>query len=181
MELPALLKSSPDVGVQIYADDVKIYGVYNSRNRESVQNALQTSIMKMNEWALEQKIPLNLKKCAVMHLGTLDASDYEVDGLKLTRCASSKDLGIWFSSTLAFSSHIEQLTKKAYVALFKIFRNVTGTDTRILIRLYKSYVLPHLEYGSIVWNPHFKGEVSKIERVEKLFTRLLWLRTTDAV
>ncbi|VDL64430.1 unnamed protein product [Nippostrongylus brasiliensis] len=181
LELSALLKSSPDIGVQIYADDVKIYGVYNSRNSESVRTALQTSITKMNEWALEQKIPLNLKKCAVMHLGTIDASDYEVAGLKLNRCDSSRDLGIWFSSTLSFSSQLEQLTKKAYQVLFQIFRTVTVKDSGVMIRLYKSYVLPHLEYGSIVWNPHLKREIHKVEKVQKLFTRLLWLRVTDSV
>ena len=36
-----------------------------------------------------------------------------------------------------------------------------------MIRLYKSFVWPHLEYASVVWSPYHLGEVKQLERVQK--------------
>ena len=30
-----------------------------------------------------------------------------------------------------------------------------------------SFIRPHLDYASIVWNPHLKGEVESLENVQK--------------
>ena len=38
-------------------------------------------------------------------------------------------------------------------------------------KLFTTYVNPILNYGSEVWNPTFKGQVDKIEKVQKRFYR----------
>ncbi|KAK6061466.1 hypothetical protein COOONC_00868 [Cooperia oncophora] len=57
-----------------------------------------------------------------------------------------------------------------------VFRNTYTTDVTTLVRLYKTYVLPHLEYCSQIWNPTRKKQIIKLEKVQKLFTRLLFHR-----
>ena len=47
----------------------------------------------------------------------------------------------------------------------------------ILIRLYKSCILPLLECSSQVWNPYLKKDICKIESVQKLFTRMVYYRS----
>ena len=162
----------------MFADDIKIYGIYGSGNCNEVRRALSTSLEKMNSWALQWDIPLNLNKTMVMHLGECEPFIYEVSGVKLTSCRSTKDLGVLFESNLKFSTHISRAVTKAYAALFLILRNIRCSDPAILIRLYKAYVLPHLEYASPVWNPKLKKEVRRIEKVQQMFTRILWYRST---
>ena len=36
-----------------------------------------------------------------------------------------------------------------------------------------SMVRPHLEYGNIIWGPHFKQDMKAIERVQKRATRMI--------
>ena len=36
-----------------------------------------------------------------------------------------------------------------------------------------SMVRPHLEYGNIIWGPHFKQDMKAIERAQKRATRMI--------
>ena len=46
-------------------------------------------------------------------------------------------------------------------------------DHKTLPKLFKGMVQPHLEYGNIVWGPHFKLNQQAIERVQKRATKLI--------
>jgi len=39
------------------------------------------------------------------------------------------------------------------------------------VRAYLTYVRPLLEYNSIIWSPHSKGDVDAIEKVQRRFTK----------
>ena len=39
------------------------------------------------------------------------------------------------------------------------------------MRAYLTYVRPLLEYNSIIWSPHSKGDVDAIEKVQRRFTK----------
>ena len=41
-----------------------------------------------------------------------------------------------------------------------------------LTKLYCSFIRPHLEYASIVWNPGLKGKVDALENVQKFALRM---------
>ncbi|KAK6029498.1 hypothetical protein OSTOST_04391 [Ostertagia ostertagi] len=58
-------------------------------------------------------------------------------------------------------------------------KNVRSNKAHILLRLYKSYVLPHLEYASQVWNPTRRKDIRRLERVQHTFTRLVLLRMNN--
>ena len=34
-------------------------------------------------------------------------------------------------------------------------------------------VRPHLEYGNVIWGPHFKGDMGAIEKVQKRATKMI--------
>ena len=102
-------------------------------------------------------------------------SGYEIDGVTLNNCTLVKDLGVLIDSSLSFSIHIDAAVKKAYSALFMIFRNIHTTNETVL-KLYKAYVLPHLAYCSQIWSPIRKKDIMRIEKVQQTFSRLLFWR-----
>ena len=50
------------------------------------------------------------------------------------------------------------------------------TEPSTLVTLYNSLVRPQLEYCSIVWNPVFNFHSLRIEKVQKNFTRYVYLK-----
>ena len=45
-------------------------------------------------------------------------------------------------------------------------------DSTTLLQLYKSFIRPHLEYCSIVWNPHLLGDIESLEKVQRFALRV---------
>ena len=50
-----------------------------------------------------------------------------------------------------------------------IKRNITYRDKNLILPLYKSIVIPHLEY----WKPHLKKVIDKLEGVQHRATKLI--------
>ncbi|EYC29646.1 hypothetical protein Y032_0006g3098 [Ancylostoma ceylanicum] len=160
----------------MYADDIKIYGIYSRENSNQVRSALQASLANLAEWASNWNVTINFNKSSILHLGPGSTIDYAVNGLVLKSCSTTKDLGVVVDNTLKFSKHVDHCVGKAYSTLFLLLRNIRSNNPRLLTRLFKAFVIPHLEYCSQVWNPFLKRDVDKIERVQKTFTRLLFKR-----
>lgn len=84
-----------------------------------------------------------------------------------------KYLGINLSPDLSWTHHILFLCKKARKLVGMLHRNFsTFASSTVMIRLYKSLIRPHLEYACIVWDPHLKRDILKIERVQKFALRV---------
>ena len=48
----------------------------------------------------------------------------------------------------------------------------TNSNSSTMLKLYLAHIRPHLEYASAVWNPHLKGDIAEIERVQKFALRV---------
>ena len=84
-----------------------------------------------------------------------------------------KYLGVTISSDLSWSPHITNCCSKTRRLIGLLYGHFYWyTNSRSLLRLYKSFIRPHLDYASIVWNPHFKGEIESLENVQKF---ALWV------
>lgn len=136
-------------------------------------SALEHPIAKMFSWDSQWGLPINLNKCSFLHVGDCNSPGYCINGAEFRRCQVGKDLGVLVDSKLTFSCHIDAVIKSAYAILFTIFRNVHCSNRFLLIKLYKAYVLPHLECCCQVWNPTKKKDIAKTEKVQHTFTRLV--------
>jgi len=47
------------------------------------------------------------------------------------------------------------------------YTNSPSLQSQSILRLYKIFIRPHLDYAFIVWNPHLKGEIESVENVQK--------------
>ena len=107
-----------------------------------------------------------------LHLGKPNQATYMNDE-EITKCNSEKDLGITIDDKLKFQVHINTQIKKANSKLGLIKRTFSYLDKEIFMKLYKSLVRPHLEYGSNVWSVIYKKEAIALENVQRRATRML--------
>ena len=96
-----------------------------------------------------------------------------LDGIALIRVSSYKYLGVTLTSTLAWSPHITNCCNKARRLMGLLFRRFhEHSNTSVLLKLYLSFIRPHLEYATIVWDPHLKRDIKALESVQKFALRV---------
>ena len=116
-------------------------------------------------------------KCNTMQLGAHFAPPHlptlHIADQPLARTTLLTDLGIKFDHNLKFNDHIQDITNRAYQRSNLIFRCFLSRDTNSLVRAYKTYVRPLLEYNSVVWSPSQICHINSIEAVQRAFTKRL--------
>ncbi len=50
-------------------------------------------------------------------------------------------------------------------------RAFTYIDEEILKKIIKLFIRPTLEYAAVVWNPHLKKHIEKLDKVQRAATR----------
>jgi hypothetical protein len=87
---------------------------------------------------------------------------------------SIRDLGITLDSKLSFNEHIDNIVARAYKKLGMVLRLSKPFKNAFTLKvLYYSFVRSILEFGSVVWSPHFDIHKSRLERIQKIFCKSL--------
>jgi len=93
-------------------------------------------------------------------------------GNTLQETCLEKDLGVLISGDGKTLSQCQYVYNKAIRILGMINRTIRYKERRIMVRLYKSLVRPHLEYCMSAWSPHYLKDKELLERVQHRFTRM---------
>lgn len=166
-----------EVEVLLYADDLKIFTKIKDVNScMRLQKALDT----ISYWCSRNCLPLNPAKCNIMTY-TLKTNkimfDYVIDGQILQRPEVFKDLGVTFDTKMSFVYHINDVVNKCYKSLGFIIRNTREfTNTDLIKLLFFAFVRSSLEYGAIVWSPHYNLHIRHLESVQRRLLKYLSFR-----
>ena len=158
-----------------YADDSKTSK--RTKNQEDTYH-LQCDLNKLFTWTAQNLMTFNVDKFEVLRIGKDENLKQETkyttpDGIPLPEKSTVKDLGVLFNRTGDFNDHIEAKVAKAKSIAGLILRTFLTRDPAPLMMLFKTLVIPILEYGSVIWSPYKKCEISKIEAVQRTFTSKL--------
>nr|CAD2209582.1 unnamed protein product [Meloidogyne enterolobii]CAD2209606.1 unnamed protein product [Meloidogyne enterolobii] len=161
-----------NVGVKLYADDVKLYIAHkNGIERDQLNKAL----FKLEKWTEDNGLEISPNKCYVLYLGKNNMKkEYSIHGLKVQETECIRDLGVLIDSKISFNNHINMIIKNAYLKSFQIIRIIKSRDLNLLVNIYKTYIRSQLEYATEVWNPQMKYQIDKIEKIQKLFTKNIY-------
>jgi len=107
------------------------------------------------------------KRCSSM------TSTYNIDSNILPTVSTVTDLGVDVDSKLKFSIHINRVVRKAMTRSYLLARCFVSHDTNTLVKAFKVYVRPLVEYCSSVWSPHYAKDIKLIESVQRKFTKRL--------
>lgn len=160
-----------DVFAGIYADDLKMY----ARHQDSAK--LQNAIDMVYDWSVSWNMRFAEKKCSVMQYGnSKNTINFYLNGVLLNKVDTMRDLGILMRPNLLFDKHIENLVLKAESRVNNILRCFKCTDISFLLKAFTTFVLPLLESDSEVWNPISPGLINALEKVQRNYTRRLFMR-----
>ena len=155
----------------LFADDTKIF---RSIKTTSDNNILQEDLDAVINWSTRLQLPFNETKCKSLHIGKKNyCQTYKMNGYTLEQVTEEKDLGIIIDNELKFHKHTAMAIKKANRILGLIKKSFVNLDTNSLPLLYKTLVRLHLEYGDIIWGPHYKEDQKAIEKVQERATKLI--------
>ncbi|KAI8480560.1 hypothetical protein Bbelb_416830 [Branchiostoma belcheri] len=158
-------------GIKIFADDSKLYKTVHDKTGE---DALQQDLNTVGEWSQAWQLLFNVTKCKVLHLGrTNQKNSYSLGGQTIEETVEEKDLGVTIDNQLSFHSHTAKAANKGNQVLGLIKRTFYNLDKDTVPTLFKTMVRPHLEYGNVIWGPHYSLDQQKVEAVQRRATKLV--------
>ena len=168
-----------DLGLQLtsgigqFADDTFLYRIIRCPDDVS---KLQSNLDSLSIWSTNNSLQLNPTKCKFMSLTRKHSSinsSYNINGTALERVDSLSLLGVTVSNNLRWDLHIKNIVARSN-KLLGFIRHVAGEcHSDVLLQLYRTMVLPILDYCAPVWSPHNINLKSSLERVQRTATRAI--------
>ena len=91
----------------------------------------------------------------------------------LKRVNSYRYLGVLITADLMWPSHIANICNKARRLTGVLYRKFyKNSSTNTLLKLYTSFIRPHLEYACIAWDPFLKKDITLLEDVQKFALKI---------
>ena len=119
---------------------------------------VNNELSKLESWFITMGLTINPKKTRyICYTNEETCPDLWLGGEKIIRIweggeePAFKLLGVWIDPSLTFQYQINQVHKKVQNALSYIIRSKKSLPFKIRLMLYRSLVLPHLHYCSVVW------------------------------
>jgi hypothetical protein len=163
----------PDcVNMRLFADDVKLYSVIKC---ELDIAKFQDGLNNLEVWANEWQLKISISKCCIMDLSRNRniVSNYSNSLLdaNLDCVDKYRDLGVIIDNRLTFKPHILEIVSKAKQRISLIFRTFLTRDSIFLVKSFKSFILPIVDYCSQIWTPYLIHDILLIESIQRGFTK----------
>ena len=159
--------------VSSFADDTRIV---KSINTPDDRNLLQTDLNRIYNWSCDNKMKFNNDKFEMISYPVRledqpNPHYYTQNGSQIENKNIVNDLGISLSNDATFTSNIFEKVANARRFVGWIMRTFHSRDKLVMLTLFKTFVIPRIEYCSQLWNPYKSGEIIEIESVQKNFTK----------
>ena len=89
-----------------------------------------------------------------------------LDGIQIPEVSSVKVLGFVFDSSLTWQKHIDQVLSRGKQRLSQLYRCRSLFGCEGIATLYKSWIRPILEYGSILYSGAALSHLNRLERLQ---------------
>ena len=143
--------------IKLFADDASLFSVVHDSNISA--NELNNDLQKISEWAYKWKMSFNsdLNKQAweVIFSRKLNKPSHPkiVFNSAPVVCTDwQKHLGTYLDKALNFNLHIKEKMPKAMKGIGVIQKLNKIVPRHSFIKIYKSFVRPHLDYGDIIYD-----------------------------
>jgi len=173
-DLPDTL--SPNTKCAIFADDTKLYREITGINDA---NELQQDLTKVANWGESWGLKFNIAKCKALKISRAAPvpnieSQYHMNNVAVENTDSMVDLGVTVVSNLKWNNHISAVIKKANSTLWMCIRNMGfNSPFKAKRTIYMALIRSKIEFNSVIWSPHNKDDLTKLEGVQRRSTNFM--------
>lgn len=156
-----------------FADDIKLYLNFPPSN-PSRADLLQDDLGRVASWCSTWFLKINPEKSSCMHFGHLNPQkNYTICNDEIQSCNAVMDLGVLITDDLKPSAQCSRAIVKAQRMLSIIKLAFKHLDVKAMTILYKTFVLPILDYCCVAWCPFYIKDIDALEGVQRRYTRIL--------
>ena len=165
-----------ETNLRLYADDTVLY--HSGVNATEATKPLQKGLDKFCEWCTSNKLSVNAQKTKVMAFGSRSkvkkAKNLAVfmNGEKLQTVPTYKYLGLILDSTLNYNHHIMTVVRTVLHKMTLLAKMKKYLKTDVAVHIYKSLLLPYLDYSDIVFHRSNSGNLDKLQRLQNRCLRI---------
>lgn len=171
-DLPVSPRSKCETGQ--FADDVSMWTI--AKSKKETFRRLQCALNKLEGWCSTWRIKLNVAKTQLVCFSQKRWKGVlKLFGAPLTEQREMKLLGVTFGSGGSLRSHCREKSGIAAkrLNLMRALRGQGwGTSSRTLLTLYKQYIRPVLETGSVCTAEACTSAVDMLQRIQNSAMRM---------
>ena len=175
-DLPLYVKNSI---VDIFADDTTLS--LNSSTKEALVDSLMEDLLGVNKWCEANGMVINTSKTKVMYFSSKNKINQIYDniiplefrGEEIHASSVEKILGVNIDSSLSWHDQVESVIKKCNSLLYLLYRIKIYLSIEMRKLFFNAYILPHLDYCSIIWGNCNSCLENKLIRLQKRAARLI--------
>ena len=168
-----LTKHVQNCQTALYADDTVLYIADN--NPRTAVGKLPGDIVALSNWCNFNDIKANTEKTKVMVFGSQNSlkalpppseTEIKMDGITLQHVTSYKYLGISLDNQLNYNSLVNKIVSSVAAKLKQFQRMRSFLSIKAATLVYKSMLLPILEYGDIFLSATSKANRKKLQTLQ---------------
>ena len=159
--------------INMFADDAKL--MRQVRTPEDEQD-LQRDLDLLYDWSVKWKMEFNASKCHVMKMGRSihrPNTSYKMGSVEIDCVEREKDLGVIIQNDLSPEGHINKIVGEGLAIVSNIRATFVHLTEHLVKKIIEIILRPKLEYAQVVWAPHLKKHLRKLERVQRAATKLV--------
>ena len=155
--------------IKVYVDDTKL--TKSVKTESDVEN-LQDDLEELYLWASENNMKFNGSKFQLMRYGTneniKEDTIYFTEDMSevIDQSESVKDLGVIMNNKANFNDQVQKALKKARQKMGWILRTFNSRNKWFMRQMFKSLVIPHIDYCSQLWMPVDGAGIHSLEKLQ---------------
>ena len=159
---------------RLFADDSSLF--YSTSSILDLQGIINHDLQILSAWAKQWLVNFNPLKTEGI-LFTLkqifNLPQIFFDGIPINFVTDHKHLGLTLNNKGKWSKHIENIVASASKILGIMRKLKYSLNRQALNQIYMSYVLPILEYSSLVWDNCTDQEAETLEKLQREAARIV--------
>ena len=167
----------PGLSFSLFADDSAMW--CTTKEYEDGLQLLQSGLRKVEQWSKRNGLEFSAEKSALMIFTAYTSPPPthlpKLNNTEIPFKSHFKFLGVTLDRKLSMNRHVKEIQTKCKrrMNLFRCITSTqTGADRSTLLRLYKTIVLPIIEYGAAMYSGGKAPALQKLEAVQNNFLRL---------